>query len=205
MKTTSIPKAAEMLHAADDAPALRSSFEDTLGTLWDTSRKLLGVCAQRIATECCQYLGHIRGIVATFRMTARAPTSAAQYSSLILNPLRQILEQSNLMERLGAQHRESLQKQVIEDTALKFASVSSETLGTARKTEISLKKLKSRKNLSDPTEGDHPIISTDTMVEMQLRYDIEQFVKEATIIVADLESSDAIKELKKVAASESKK
>ena len=149
---------------------LRVSFVESEVALKDKAEDLLRVCADGIAERCSEYLGQIRGIVAAFRMTARTPTTAAQYSSMILKPLETFLSELAGMEGL-----DRLSRAVIAKVCERYHNVARETLETARKTEQSLKKLKSRKTNSHGVE-ESTALSTDQMVAMQLSLDVKEFV-----------------------------
>ena len=109
-------------------------------------------------------MGQIRGIVATFRMTARAPGGAAQYAKMILQPLQDFLKQDGI-QQADNELKDKLKCLTLQMTTVAYSKIVIETLETARKTEQSLKKLKSRKALSTGTEEDETnSLSTDKMV-----------------------------------------
>lgn len=167
-------KAVEKISTKISEPELldkiRGSFVESEVALKDKAEDLLRVCADGIAERCSEYLGQIRGIVAAFRMTARTPTTAAQYSSMILKPLETFLSDLAGMEGL-----DRLSRAVIAKVCERYHTVARDTLETARKTEESLKKLKSRKTNSNGVE-ESTGLSTDQMVALQLSHDVKEFV-----------------------------
>lgn len=157
------------------ADLVEEAFEESETNLRRCADGLLDVSSTHVAATCAECLGQIRGIVAAFRMTARVPTAAAQYSTMILKPLEQFkLEIVEASEN----NTEKFCMQVIDKVSARFSEVAKETLETAHKTEESLKKLKSRKNLPTTAE-DSTSLSTDQLVEMQLALDIKEFVQRA--------------------------
>lgn len=171
----------------------RELLHDSLQKLEVASKDLIDLCARKISRLCCEYFGQIRGIVATFRMTARAPTNAAQYASMILKPLSDFLRKDAIVE-LDADVKSSLVQRALAETANTYIKVAEETLDTARKTEMSLKKLKSRKTIN-PSDEDLSL-STDKMIEFQLSLDVQEFVRQAQTLVPDPTSVPAIENLK---------
>ena len=130
-------------------------------------------------------MGQIRGIVATFRMTARAPSGAAQYAKMILQPLQDFLKQDGI-QQADNELKDKLKCLTLQMTTVAYSKIVIETLETARKTEQSLKKLKSRKALSTGTEEDETnSLSTDKMVELQLSFDIKEYLEQGRHLAGD--------------------
>jgi hypothetical protein len=130
-------------------------------------------------------MGQIRGIVATFRMTARAPTGAAQYAKMILQPLQDFLNQDSI-QQTDEGLKDKLKCLTLQMITIEYSKVVAETLETARKTEQSLKKLKSRKALSTGAEEDETDrLSTDKMIELQLSFDIKEYLEQGKNLAGD--------------------
>lgn len=161
------------------ANLVEEAFKESEANLRACADGLLDVSSTHIAARCAEFLGQIRGIVAAFRMTARVPTAAAQYSTMILKPLEQF--KSEIVSS-SEENTEKFCIQVIDKVSRRFSEVAKETLETAHKTEESLKKLKSRKNLPTAAE-DSTSLSTDQLVEMQLSLDIKEFVQRACALL----------------------
>jgi len=164
---------------------LQLAFDDSLTHLSDAGTKILDFCARQLSSQCCEYMGQIRGIVATFRMTARAPSGAAQYAKMILQPLQDFLKQDGI-QQADNELKDKLKCLTLQMTTVAYSKIVIETLETARKTEQSLKKLKSRKALSTGTEEDETnSLSTDKMVELQLSFDIKEYLEQGRHLAGD--------------------
>eukprot|EP00890_Picochlorum_soloecismus_P006162 jgi/Picsp_1/6547/NSC_03890-R1_conserved oligomeric golgi complex subunit 2-like len=161
---------------------LQLAFHDSHTHLREAGVKVLEFCARQVSSQCCECMGQIRGIVATFRMTARAPTGAAQYAKMILQPLQDFLKQDGI-QQADEGLKDELKCLTLQMTTETYSKIVVETLETARKTEQSLKKLKSRKALSSGTEDES--LSTDKMVESQLTFDIKEYLKQGKELAGD--------------------
>jgi hypothetical protein len=182
--------------------ALVAAFGDCDEKLTAASDAVLGAAASGLVERCCEALKQLRGIVATFRMTSRgAPTRPAQYASAILEPLSTFLASADGLSQSG---RTALSRAVLDGVVERYHHLAHDTLSTVRKTESSLRRLKSRKadgvdaaaaggaggGSSGGTYG------TDELIAMQLTLDIEEFgkkVKECGIAPETLESFEKLK------------
>lgn len=164
---------------------LHLAFDDSLAHLQEAGVKALEFCARQVSSQCCECMGQIRGIVATFRMTARAPTGAAQYAKMILQPLQDFLNQDSI-QQTDEGLKDKLKCLTLQMITTEYSKVVAETLETARKTEQSLKKLKSRKALSTGAEEDETDrLSTDKMIELQLSFDIKEYLEQGKDLAGD--------------------
>jgi conserved oligomeric Golgi complex subunit 2 len=170
--------------------ALSLGFSEVSITLKSAQETVLQHIAHQIAGECLSVLTQLRGIVATFRMTARAaPTRPSHYASLVLQPL-----QKNIQQKMNVQLKSSddgggsavgkVSELVVAEVAERFAALAGDTLSAVRKTESSLRRLKTRKAGGGGTD-DQPeaaaaaALSTDQLIAMQLNLDAREFGKHA--------------------------
>ena len=158
---------------------IQSSYEESEELLRNKVGILLEMASDKVAATCAECLSQIRGIVAAFRMTARTPTTAAQYSIMILKPLENLLADIAHVSELDAL---KFSRMVISKVADRFFQVAKETLETSRRTEESLKKLKSRKTNAP---NDSANVPTDQMVALQLGLDVQEFVNKVHVIMTD--------------------
>lgn len=179
MKITEImmPLLGHKIKDVEVTKLLKESYRESENLLHNTADGLLEMASEKIAVMCSECLGQLRGIVAAFRMTARTPTMAAQYSNLILKPLETFL--SDVADVSGFDLQD-FTRLVVCKVADRYCQVATETLETSRRTEESLKKLKSRKGSASI---DSSSVSTDQMVAIQLEYDVKEFVNKVKALV----------------------
>jgi len=171
---------------ADVVKSIQSSYEESETSLHERARSLLEMGSEKVAALCAECLSQIRGIVAAFRMTSRTPTTAAQYSYMILKPLENLMSE---VEHVSTLDKQRFSVMVITKVADRYHHVATETLETSRRTEESLKKLKSRKSNAPSDSASMP---TDQMVAIQLGLDVKEFVlKVKTMIDTSVEEIPA--------------
>jgi len=183
--------------------ALGAAFGDCDEKLSAASEAVLHAAASGLVERCCEALKQLRGIVATFRMTTRgAPTRPAQYASAILEPLATFLTRADGLSQTG---RTALSRAVLDGVVKRYHTLAHDTLSTVRKTESSLRRLKSRKGDgvesaggSGADAGGAPPVAygTDELIAMQLALDIEEFgkkIKECGVAPETLESFGQLK------------
>lgn len=156
------------------------SYRESEMFLRDKANSLLEIASAKIAATCIEYLGQIRGIVAAFRMTARKPTAAAQYSFMILKALENFAKD---LADVPALNVRSFSVMVINKIAERYCQVARETLETSRRTEESLKKLKSRKGAAITSNDSSSSMTTDQMVAIQLDLDVKEFVNRVASVL----------------------
>jgi bacterioferritin-associated ferredoxin len=183
------------------AGMVRDAYAESQARLFVSSKGILDVIVDGVATKCAECLGQIRGILAALRMTSRTPTAPAQYASVILRPLRAFLD-SNI--EITPDVRVVISEQVVSKAAAQFRAIVEETLATATRTEESLKKLRSRKEktVQDKEEDETASGRVSKMMEMQLQLDIAEFARRARELVDDRREGgsvgDSIDQLRRV-------
>jgi hypothetical protein len=190
--------------------ALHLGFSEVSITLKSAQETVLQHIAHQIAGECLSVLTQLRGIVATFRMTARAaPTRPSHYASLVLQPL-----QKNIQQKLNVQLKSSddgggsavgkVSELVVAEVAERFAALAGDTLSAVRKTESSLRRLKTRKAgggaTDDQPEAAAAALSTDQLIAMQLNLDAREFGKHAKAGGVNVEQLEHYQSLMKAVA-----
>jgi conserved oligomeric Golgi complex subunit 2 len=184
--------------------ALGAAFGDCDDKLGVASDAVLRAAACGLVERCCEALKQLRGIVATFRMTSRgAPTRPAQYASAILEPLSTFLTTADGLSTTG---RTALSRAVLEGVVERYHHLAHDTLSTVRKTESSLRRLKSRKGDAIDSSGAGggatgaavSTYGTDELIAMQLTLDIEEFGKKVKECGVAPETLDSFKQLKAV-------
>lgn len=173
--------------AADALGAAFGACDEQLGS---ASTLVLRAAAAGLVERCCEALKQLRGIVATFRMTSRgAPTRPAQYASAILAPLLTFLGAADGLSESG---KIALVHTVLEGVVEQYRHLAHDTLSTVRKTESSLRRLKSRKgSVVEGSDGGGGALGTDELIAIQLSLDIEEFgkkVKECGVEPGDVQS-----------------
>lgn len=187
--------------------ALGLGFSEVTVTLKSAQETALQHIAHQIAGECLSVLTQLRGIVATFRMTARAaPTRPSHYASLVLQPL-----QKNIQQKINVQLKSNddggdsavgkVSELVVAEVAERFAALAGDTLSAVRKTESSLRRLKTRKAGGGGGTDDQQqqeaaaALSTDQLIAMQLNLDAQEFGKHAKAAGVNVEQVEQYKSL----------
>ncbi len=182
--------------AADGAAAeaVAAALADAGAALGAAGEAALAAAAAGLADRCCEALKQLRGIVATFRMTARAaPTRPSHYVASVLAPLLAFLEAAGL--EAGGAPRAALARAVVAGVAARFAALAEETLESVRRTESSLRRLKTRKAGGGEEEGGAPAAGADALIAAQLFLDAQEFGRRcgaAGVAPAELEPFRAL-------------
>ena len=200
----------------DVAEVVQGAYKESEALLMASAKELLNIIAEGITSKCVECLSQIRGILAALRMTSRTPSAASHYASATLRPLHQFLDANVLNLTLnGSEVTESnnvtevksiICRDVVSKVASQFCIVARETLVTATRTEESLKKLRSRKEMKERGEDlksreepdDDASSKVSHMMAAQLRLDIEEFVRRAGELVDNLDILDSIVDLRAV-------
>lgn len=188
--TAFVPQLSALLTGlpAEAGEAVASAFAEASEQLQAAGGALMGAVAETLTERSVVVLKQLRGIVATFRMTSRAPPSRpSHYVSMILAPLNQFL-QGETASGLGAEARRQLAAAVAAGVSARYLHLADDTLSTVRKTESSLKRLKARQQGG---EGGAALADTDKMIALQLFLDVQEFgrqARQAGVDAAQLES-----------------
>lgn len=174
--------------------AVVMAFQASAQQLQQAGSSVLAALAGTITEQCVVVLKQLRGIVATFRMTKRSqPERPSHYVSAILSPLQAFLQGSGA-QKLSTEARADLTKAVVAGISARYQQLAEDTLDTVRKTESSLKRLKTRQKAgATEAEGSNagPAADTDKMIAMQLVLDVQEFgrlAKEAGVELAQVEA-----------------
>lgn len=185
--------------------ALVEACDDASRVLEVSSSLILDRVADIVADECCESLKHVRGIVATFRMTARsAPTRPAQYASTLTVPINTILlsrSSNGQGATLTDAARQTVIVSVVDRVASRYAALVAETLSTVRKTESSLRRLKSRKEGLSTTAGESSVVggpgtkTADELIAKQFELDIAEFISKVAALGVNVDGVESLKAL----------
>jgi len=144
------PFAAALAAAAGGGPAAAPA---TAGAARAVSKfeaaeaEALAAAAAVAAAGAAPHLAQLRGVVATFRMTARpAPTSPSPYAAACLGGIGALVgpPAAGGLEQLTAPAAAAFAALAVSRVASQFAAVASDVLGALRRTESSLRRLKGR-------------------------------------------------------------
>ncbi|PRW51049.1 conserved oligomeric Golgi complex subunit 2 [Chlorella sorokiniana] len=176
--------------------AVAGAFGEAAEELEGAGAALMGAVAASLVDKSVVVLKQLRGIVATFRMTARAlPTRPSHYVSMILAPLHQFL-QAEVASGLSAEARQQLAAAVVVGVSSRYLHLADDTLSTVRKTESSLKRLKARQQGGEGGAA----TDTDKMIELQLFLDVQEFGRQAKQASVDASSLDSYRQLWRLVA-----
>ena len=121
--------------ATSGAAAVASKFEAAAAAATTAA-------AATLATRAAPSLRHLRGVVATYRMTVRPPpTAASPYATACLDGVG-IAVASARGAGLGDERARALAAASVSRVAARFAAVATDVLGALRRTESSLRRLK---------------------------------------------------------------
>ena len=121
--------------AASGAAAVASKFEAAAAAATTAA-------AATLAARAAPSLRHLRGIVATYRMTARPPpTAASPYATACLDGVGVAVAGAR-GAGLGDERARTLAAASVSRIAARFAAVATDVLGALRRTESSLRRLK---------------------------------------------------------------
>lgn len=204
-------KAAKISESVGEASeAVEGGLSDAAENLNTAGNLALTVASGAIVEKCCGALKQLRGIVATFRMANRsAPTRPSHYVMTILAPLQQFLTSAEGGSSLPADAKRKFAESAAEGIAVRYQQLAEDTLSTVRKTEDSLRRLKSRKTAT-PEGGDADgegtgSLDTDKLIAMQLFLDVHEFGRQLKRLELDAVELPAFVKLWQAVAPEDKR
>jgi hypothetical protein len=183
--------------------ALDAALGECDSTLEAAGAAALDGASGGLVDRCCEALKQLRGIVATFRMTSRTtPSRPSHYVSTILAPLAAFLGGEGGRGAVSGAARGALARAVVAGVAGRYCQLAEDTLATVRKTESSLRRLKSRKAPGAGGEGEGEAAAagaaaqgTDQMISLQLFLDVQEFGRKAAAAGVAPEELDAYRAL----------
>eukprot|EP00198_Chlamydomonas_reinhardtii_P005891 XP_001695227.1 component of oligomeric golgi complex 2 [Chlamydomonas reinhardtii] len=133
-------------------------------------RGLAAAVGEEAVERCVVVVRQLKGITATYRMTAKAPPSrASHYVGGVLTPLRALLEAAPVRRLAPELQQALLVLPVAEGVCARYAALAEELLVSVRKTESSLKRLKKAK--AGGEEDAAAAVSDSDKITLQLHLD----------------------------------
>ncbi|KAG2451026.1 hypothetical protein HYH02_004295 [Chlamydomonas schloesseri] len=158
--------------AAAVAAAVRGALAEAAEAVRSAGRGLAAALGEEAVERCVVVVRQLKGITATYRMTAKAPPSrASHYVSGVLAPLRALLEAGAVRRLAPALQQELLVLPVAEGVCGRYAALADELLVSVRKTESSLKRLKKAKAAGGGEEDAAAAVSDSDKITLQLHLD----------------------------------
>ncbi|KAG2428415.1 hypothetical protein HXX76_011535 [Chlamydomonas incerta] len=163
-------EAAAAAAAAAVAAAVRGALAEAAEAVRGAGRGLAAALAEEAVERCVVVVRQLKGITATYRMTAKAPPSrASHYVGGVLAPLRGLLEAGAVRRLAPALQQSLLVLPVGEGVCARYAALAEELLVSVRKTESSLKRLKKAK--AGGEEDAAAAVSDSDKITLQLHLD----------------------------------
>ena len=136
-----------------------------------------------VLQQCVDFLKHVRGITATYRMTNRPmPSRPSHYVSSVLRPLGE-LQKSSVSGDLMAELRDFVARKV----TAKYDETAEDLLRTVQQTESSLKRLKERQTQgAGEVEGAAAKASDADKIRLQLFLDVQEYGRQLEKLGIDL-------------------
>lgn len=155
--------------------SIGSSFQEAQNSMTAQARPVKEAIVSILLDRCLTVLRQLRGITATYRMTARPlPTRPSHYVGGVLQPLRAFLGTD-----AGKSLQPSAQQEVAEGVAAtvsqQYASMVSELLDMLQKTEQSLARVRRNKPADSAAAGDGSELSNIQKISLQLFLDVKEF------------------------------
>lgn len=168
--------------------AVHSSFQQAASSLASQAGPVKDLIVDILLDRCLAVLRQLRGITATYRMTARPlPTKPSHYVAGVLQPLRAFLD-TEAGKHLLPSAQQELSLGLISGVSQQYASMVSELLDMLRKTEQSLARVRKNRPADAVTATDGSELSNIQKISLQLFLDVQEFAKQ--IQKFGLQSSD---------------
>ncbi|KAL4854271.1 Conserved oligomeric Golgi complex subunit 2 [Chlorella vulgaris] len=172
--------------------AVAAAFADAAERLEGAAAGVMAAAGDCLTEESVDALKQLRGIVASYRMTARSmPSKASPYVEKVLDPLRKFLK-AEAAAKLSSKARQQLAEAVVAGVCSRYLALVEETLSTVRKTARSLRRIKARQQGG---EGAGPVPDTDKLIEQQLLLDVQEWAQQAQQFGVDVSQLDSYKQL----------
>ncbi|KAL3159357.1 hypothetical protein ABBQ32_011307, partial [Trebouxia sp. C0010 RCD-2024] len=155
--------------------SIHDSFEEARGQLIAQAAPLKDEIVDVLVDKCLTVLRQVRGISATYRMTARpVPTRPSHYASGVLQPLRAFLD-TPAGKCLQPRAQEELAEGVVASVSQQYAAMVSELLDMLHKTEQSLARVRRNKpaDAAAATEGSE--LTNIQKISLQLFLDTQEY------------------------------
>ncbi|KAG2501945.1 hypothetical protein HYH03_000443 [Edaphochlamys debaryana] len=151
-----------------------SALAEAAGAVRAAGRSLAAALTDEVVERCVTVVRQLKGITATYRMTAKGPpTRASHYVSGVLTPLRQLLDGAKVKKLAPALQQELLVLPVADGLCSRYAALADELLQSVRKTESSLKRLKKAKGGAGEEDAATAVSDSDK-ITLQLHLDVEE-------------------------------
>lgn len=155
--------------------SIGSSFQEAQNSIKAQAGPVKDAIVSILLDRCLTVLRQLRGITATYRMTARPlPTRPSHYVGGVLQPLRAFLGTD-----AGKCLQPSAQQEVAEGVAAtvsqQYAIMVSELLDMLQKTEQSLARVRRNKPADSAAAGDGSELSNIQKISLQLFLDVKEF------------------------------
>lgn len=171
------------------------SFQEGRNSLIAQAAPLKEAIVDVLVDRCLTVLRQLRGISATYRMTARPlPTRPSHYASGVLQPLRAFLD-TDAGKRLQPSTQEELAQGVVANVSQHYASMVSELLDMLQKTEQSLARVRRNKPADAAAAADGSEMSNIQKISLQLSLDTQEYgtqIKKFGLQPSDMDQYQAL-------------
>ncbi|KAA6427855.1 MAG: conserved oligomeric Golgi complex subunit 2-like [Trebouxia sp. A1-2] len=155
--------------------SIGSSFKEAQNSLTAQAGPVKNAIVSILLDRCLTVLRQLRGITATYRMTARPlPTRPSHYVGGVLQPLRAFLG-TDAGKRLQPSAQQEVAEGVAATVSQQYASMVSELLDMLQKTEQSLARVRRNKPADSAAAGDGSELSNIQKISLQLFLDVKEF------------------------------
>ncbi|KAL0048278.1 hypothetical protein WJX82_011732 [Trebouxia sp. C0006] len=155
--------------------SIGSSFQEAQNSMTAQAGPVKDAIVSILLDRCLTVLRQLRGITATYRMTARPlPTRPSHYVGGVLQPLRAFLG-TDAGKHLQPAAQQEVAEGVAATVSQQYASMVSELLDMLQKTEQSLARVRRNKPADSAAAGDGSELSNIQKISLQLFLDVKEF------------------------------
>lgn len=181
---------------SDAVQQLVGLMQDLAERIGQHGQQVLLLLAVDVLEHCVASVRQLKGITATYRMTAKGPpVRHSHYVAGVLQPLRQLLERAPV-STLPPHLKLLLARGVIDDVNGRYTALAEELLTSVKKTESSLKRLKKSRTGEAAAPGDAAAAMSDSdKIGLQLFLDVQEHGRQIARFGLVVEELDSFRQL----------
>jgi hypothetical protein len=155
------------------------------------------ICTTSVVEKCVEVLKQMRGITATYRMTNKPlPSRHSHFVPSILAPLKAFVS-SDRTHGMSSLAQGNLVQAVAEQVTARYEEMANDLVNTIRKTELSLKRLKGRRDNKAAAGAQAGEVTDTDKICHQLLLDVQEYgrqLSQAGVTPSSIESYERLSE-----------
>ncbi|XP_050224191.1 conserved oligomeric Golgi complex subunit 2 [Mercurialis annua] len=184
--------------SADILDLVKQSILQAGKSLNDLAPLAINAIIETLVNRAVEDLRQVKGISATYRMTNKPlPQRHSPYVSGVLQPLKAFLDGERAMTYLTKDNRRELLVGAATEITGRYFELADETVSVARKTEVSLQKIRqgAQKRGAASSDATDRSVSNSDKICMQLFLDIQEYGRNLSALGVEADNIPAYRSL----------